>query len=93
MSYKTKIQGVKFPEDMFVFAVPKGDNYKYFSNIDGNVFAKLNIKEVQFTFGGHSLSYKTKIQGKKFPEDMFVFAVPKGDNYKYFSNIDGNVFA
>jgi hypothetical protein len=40
---------LKFPDGMFIFAVPKGvvdGNYKYSSNIDGNVFAKQNIQEV-----------------------------------------------
>jgi hypothetical protein len=66
-SYKAKIQGVQFPEGMFIFAVPKAvvdGNYKYSSNVDGNVFAKHNIKEVQFTFGGHSFFLDTISIGK-----------------------------
>ena len=43
----------KFKESnfQFIFAVPKAvvdGNYKYSSNLDGSVFAKHNIKEVQF---------------------------------------------
>jgi len=67
MSYKAKIQGVKFPEGMFIFAVPKAvvdGNYKYSSNTDGNVFAKHNIQEVRFTFGGHSFFLDTISIGK-----------------------------
>ena len=67
MSYKAKIQGVKFPEGMFIFAVPKAvvdGNYKYSSNADGNVFAKHNIQEVRFTFGGHSFFLDTISIGK-----------------------------
>ncbi len=67
MSYKAKIQGVKFPESMFIFAVPKGvvdGNYKYSSNIDGNVFAEHNIKEVQFTFGRYTFFLDTISFGK-----------------------------
>ncbi len=66
-SYKAKIQGVQLPEGMFIFAVPKAaidGNYKYSSNVDGNVFAKHNIKEVQFTFGGHSFFLDTISIGK-----------------------------
>jgi hypothetical protein len=62
-----RIQGVKFPEGMFIFAVPKAvvdGTYKYSSNIDGNVFAKHNIQEVQFTFGGHSFFLDTISIGK-----------------------------
>jgi hypothetical protein len=67
MSYKAKIQGVQFPERMFIFAVPEAvvdGNYKYSSNVDGNVFAKHNIEEVQFTFGGHSFFLDTISIGK-----------------------------
>jgi hypothetical protein len=56
-SFKAKIQGIQFPEGMFIFAVPKAvadGNYNYSSNTDGNVFAKHNIQDVQFTFGVHS---------------------------------------
>jgi hypothetical protein len=66
-SYKAKIQGVQFPEGMFIFAVPKAvvdGNYKYSSNVDGNVFAKHNIKEVQFTLRGHSFFLDTISIGK-----------------------------
>jgi hypothetical protein len=67
MSYKAKIQGVQFPEGMFIFAVPKAvvdGNYKYSSNFDGNVFAKHNIKKVQFTFSRHSFVLDTISIGK-----------------------------
>ncbi len=73
MSYKAKIQGVKFPEGMFIFAFPKcvvDGNYKYSSNINGNVFAKHNIQEVQCTFGWHSLFLDTISIGKI--QDVFI---------------------
>jgi hypothetical protein len=88
MSYKAKIQGVKFPEGIFIFAVPKAvvdGKYKYSSNIDGNVFAKLNIQEVQFTFGGHSFFLDTisigKIQDDIIEKKLFydyMMATPFG---------------
>ncbi len=60
--FKAKVQGVLFPEGMFIFVVPKAvvdGNYKYSSSVNGNVFAKHNIQEVQFTFGGHSFFLDT----------------------------------
>jgi len=48
--FKAKVQGVLFPEGMFIYVVPKAvvdGNYKYSSSVNGNVFAKHNIQEVQ----------------------------------------------
>jgi hypothetical protein len=63
MSYKSKIQGVYFPEGMFIFALPKAvvspnETFTY-ADSDSNVFLQHNIKELQFTFGGHSFFLDT----------------------------------
>ena len=63
MSYKSKIQGVYFPEGMFIFALQKSvvdsrQTYSY-ADSDSNVSMQHNIKELQFTFGGHSFFLDT----------------------------------
>jgi hypothetical protein len=66
LSYKSKIQGVYFPEGMFIFAVPKkviSGDFSY-QESDGNVFSPHNIKELKFTFGGHSFFLDTISLGK-----------------------------
>ena len=79
-SVKAKIQGIQFPEGMFIFALPKAvvdGNYNYSSNTDGNVFAKHNIQEVRFTFGGHSFFLDTisigKIQDDIIEKKLFYY--------------------
>jgi hypothetical protein len=54
MSYKSKIQGVYFPEGMFIFALPKAvvdsrQTYSY-ADSDSNVFLQHNIKELQLYY-------------------------------------------
>jgi len=66
LSYKSKIQGVYFPEGMFIFAVPKKviDGDFSYQESDSNVFSPHNIKELKFTFGGHSFFLDTISLGK-----------------------------
>jgi hypothetical protein len=91
------------PHESFSYKAVVDGNYKYSSNVDGNVFAKHNIKLVQFTFGRHSFFLDTisigKIQDEIIEKKLFydyMTALPFGmtmDPYKItLANIqDGGV--